>query len=160
MQYATIMPWYAIDTLCNIDLDVNFLWMPTKCDASLDFSFLMQMLFTRMQMQNVHMMQMSRVGVQMQSSSMMVPTHIFKPWCKCLLVGMPWCKCPLVGMPWCECFDANTIYSKIPFVFKIKASSTLETQIFSKFNLLFPKSPIIFYLKLPKDWWSLLEIFE
>ena len=96
---------------------------------------------------------MSHAGVQMRSLSMMVPTHIFKPWCKCLLVGMPWCKCPLVGMPWCECFDANTIYSKIPFVFKIKASSAPKTKIFSNLDLLFLEkstSIFFFYLRLPK----------
>ena len=47
-------------------------------------------------------------------------------WCKCPLVGMPWYKCPILGMSWCECFDANTIYSKILFVFKIKAPSAPE----------------------------------
>ena len=93
---------------------------------------------------------MSYAGVQMKSLSMMVPVHIFNPWC----------KCPLVGMPWCECFDANTIYSKIPFVFKIKASSASETKIFSNLDLLFfEKSSSFFLLKaLEENWWSLLEI--
>ena len=90
-----------------------------------------------MQIRNVHMMQMSHAGVQMQSLSMMVPVHIFKPWCKCLLVGMSWRKC----------FDANTIYSKIPFVFKIKASSAPETKIFSNLDLLFLKSHLFFLTK-------------
>ena len=90
-------------------------------------------------MRNVHMIQMSHAGVQMQSLSMMVSTHIFKPWCQCLLLGMSWCKC----------FDANTIYSKIPFVFKIKAFSAPETKIFSNLDLLFPeKSSSFFWLKL------------
>ena len=85
-------------------------------------------------------MQMSRVGMKMQSLSMIVPLHIFIPWCKCLLVGMPWC----------ECFDANTIYSKIPFVFKIKAFSAPETKIFSNLDLLFPEKSTFFDLRPPK----------
>ena len=60
-------------------------------------------------------------------------------WCKCLLMGMSWCKytrhdanaplwvcneckCPLVGISWHKCFDANTNYSKIPFIFKTRLS--------------------------------------
>ena len=63
-------------------------------------------------------------------------------WCECLLAGMPWCKCPIVDMSWCKCLDANIIYSKILFVFKIKASSTFEKYFqilichFSKSHLL------------------------
>ena len=71
-----------------------------KCYASLDFSFPMQMLFTMMHMRNVHMMPMSlfrdaifmmqmfHAMVQMRSLSMMVPAHIFKLQCKCLLEEM------------------------------------------------------------------------
>ena len=150
---------------------------------------------------------MSHAGVQMKSLSMMVPSHIFKPWCqyllvgmpwckcplvltqtqfiqkfplfsksrfpqrlknifkswfvisrkviflffdKCLIVGMPWFKCPLVGMPWCECFDANTIYSKIPFVFKIKAPLALE-KYFRILICYFSKSHLFFFwLKAPQ----------
>ena len=125
MRYATIVPQHAIDRLLTTDLDVNFLWMQTN--ASLDFSFMMQMLSTRMQMRNVHMMQMSHAGVQIQSLSMMVPAHIFKPWCKCLLVGMPWCKCPLVGMPWCKC----------PWYVCHDANVLMQTQFLQKFPLTF-----------------------
>ena len=81
----------------------------------------------------------------------MVPVHISNPWCRCLFVGMPWCKCPLVGIPWCECFDTNTIYSKIPFIFKIKAFLASKTKIFSNLDLLFPEKPSSsFLLKDPK----------
>ena len=88
MWYANIVPLHAIDRLLTTDLDVNFLWMPTKCYASPNFSFSMQMIFTRMQMRNIHMMhmspfrdaifmmQMSHTMVQMQRLSMMVPTHV------------------------------------------------------------------------------------
>ena len=151
MRYATIVPCHANDTLWTADLDVHLLWMQIKRDGSLDLSFLMQMFFlTRMQMRNVYMMQMSHAGVQRQSLSMMVPVHIFKPLCRCLLVGMPWCKC----------FDTNTIYSKIPFVFKIEASSTPETKnIFKSWFLISRKVIFLFFffdLRLPKNWWSLL----
>ena len=104
---------------------------------------------------------MSHVRVQMQSLSMMVLVHIFKPWCKCLLVGMPWYKCPLVSMPWCECSDVNIIYSKISFIFKTRLSSVPETQNIFK-NLIYYSWKVIFLfiffdLKLSKNWWSLLE---
>ena len=83
------------------------------------------------------------------------------PWCKCLLESMPWCECPLVGMSWCECFDANTIFFKNFLYFQNEAFSTPEIKIFSKLDLLFLKSHLLFDLRLPrKNWWSLLEIFE
>ena len=109
----------------------------------------------------IFMMQMSHVGMKMQSLSMMMLVCIFIPWCKCLLVGMSWCKWPLIGMQWCKCSNSNTNYSKIPFIFKIKASSVPETNIFSNLDLLFSKSHLFFYylLKAPeKNWWSLLGI--
>ena len=142
MRYETIVPQHAINRLLTTNLDVNFLWMQTKCDASLDFSFLMQMLFIRMQMRNVHMMQVSHAGVQMQNLSMMVPTHIFKPWCKCLLVSMPRCKC----------FDANTIYSKIPFIFKSRPSQCLKTKThFFFLDTIYSSQKVIFlFLRFPK----------
>ena len=75
--------------------------------------------------------------------------------CKCLLMGMSWCKCPFVGMPWCKCFDANNLF---------KNSLCFRNQGFlSAKNILicyFPKSHLLlFYLRLPKKWWSLLEDF-
>ena len=142
MRYATIVPWHVIDRVRTTNLNANFSMNANKMWCKSRFFFLKQMLSDRDAIA-IFMMQMSHTGVQMQSLSMMVPVHIFKPWCQYLLVGMPWCKCPLVGMPWCECFDANTIYSKIPFVFKIKAHSALEKYFwilicyFSKSHLLF-----------------------
>ena len=89
--------------------------------------------------------------MEMQNLFMMVLVRIFIPWCKCLLVGISWCKWPLVGMQWCKCSNSNTNYSKIPFIFKIKAYSMPETNIFSNLDLLFPKSHLLFlYLRLPK----------
>ena len=44
--------------------------------------------------------------------------------------------------------------------FQIEASSTPETKIFSKLDLLFLKSHLLFYLRLTKNRWSLLEISE
>ena len=80
-------------------------------------------------------------------------------WCKCTLVGMSWCRCPLgyvmTWMLWCKYnLFKNFLY------FQNEAFSTLETKIFSKLDLLFMKSHLLFYLTLPKKWWSLLEIFE
>ena len=108
----------------------------------------------------IFMMQMSHVGMKMQSLFMMMLVRIFIPWCKCLIVememqkklgckyplmGMLWCECPLVGMPWCECSNPNTNYSKIPFIFKIKAFLMPETKIFSNLDLLFPEKPSFFF---------------
>ena len=73
MQYATIMPRYAIDKLLTTDLDVNFLWMQTKCDASLDFCFWYKCFLTEMQMQF--------------------------PWCRCFTQG--W-RCKVYSW-WCQC---------------------------------------------------------
>ena len=129
MWYVNIVPLHAIDRLLTTDLDVKFLWMQTKCDASLDFSFLMQILFVGMSWCKCPFVGMS--------------------WCKCPFVGMSWCECPLMGMSWCKCFDANTIYSKIPFVFKIKASSTLETKnIFKSWFVISRKVIFLFFLFL------------
>ena len=36
----------------------------------------------------IFMMQMSHVGVRMQSLSMMMPVHVFKTRCECLLAKM------------------------------------------------------------------------
>ena len=103
------------------------IWIQTWCNTSLDFPSLMQMLPTKMQM---------------------------FIWCTCLLSKMQmqfsWCRCPFVGMPWCKCFDANIIYLKIFLYFQIKASSAPETKIFSKLDLLFLKSHLLFDLRLSK----------
>ena len=45
------------------------------------------------------MMQMSHAKVQIRSLSMMVPAHIFKLQCKCLLTKMEMQKCLVVQMP-------------------------------------------------------------
>ena len=91
------------------------------------------------------------------------------PWCECPLGSMPWRECPLIGMQWMqmppcrydsECFGANTIYSKIPFIFKTRLPQRLKPKYSQKLDLLFMKSHLLFDLKLPKDWWSLLEISE
>ena len=66
-------------------------------------------------------------------------------------------------MPWCKCFDANTIYPKIPFILNRGLLSAWKPKhiSFSKYDLFFPKSHILFFwLKVPKNWWSLLEISE
>ena len=105
--------------------------------------------------------------VQMSSNGyvMMQMLIVGMSWCKCPLVGMPWCKCPFVGLPWCkctivgmqwckcllesiswpECFDASTLYSKIPFIFKTRLPQRL-----SKLDLLFMNSHLLFDLRLPK----------
>ena len=91
-------------------------------------------------------------------------------WCKCPFIGMPWCECPLwvyrececslIGIPWYECFDANTIYSKIPFIFKTRLPQCLKPRYFQT-QFIIPKKSSSFLLKASKkNWWSLLEIFE
>ena len=46
-----------------------------------------------------------------------------------------WCKCHLMGMPWCKYFDANIIYSKIPFIFKTRLPQRLKSKYFQ--NLIY-----------------------
>ena len=87
MRYATIVPQYAIDRLLTTDLDVNLLWMQTKHDASLDFLFLVQMLPNKDE-NVISMMRMSHARMEMQSLFMMMPVHVFKTRCKCLLTEM------------------------------------------------------------------------
>ena len=113
------------------------------------------------------MMQMSYAGMKIWNVL----------WCKCFLMGMSWCKCNLVGMQWYRCpfryamnanallwvyHDTNALMQtrfiqKIPFIFQNETSSAPETKIFSKLDLLFLKSHLPFDLRLPKNWWSLLE---
>ena len=101
-------------------------------------------------------------------------------WCKCPIVGMPWYKCPLVGMQWCKCTLVGMLWWKYTLercammrmfrckhnlfknslYFQNEASSAPETKILSKLDLLFLKSHLLFGLRLLKNWWSLLEIFE
>ena len=74
--------------------------------------------------------------------------------CKCLSTGMSWCRYPLVGMSWCEwlfvgmqwheCFDANTLYSKIPFIFKMRLPQRLKSK-YSQ-SLIYYSWKVIFFL--------------
>ena len=97
--------------------------------------------------------------------------------CQCFFGSMPWCEYPFGSMPWCKCpigacHDANASCGyammrmlwckhnlfKNSLYFQNKASTTPETKIFSKLDLLFMKSHLPFGLRLPKkNWWSLLE---
>ena len=117
------------------------------------FSFLMQMLFDRDAIV-IFMMQMSHWGYAMMQMPICKVCHDAKKILRC--------KWPLVGMSWCKCFDANTVYSKIPFIFKSRHPQCLKPKhiSFSKYDLFFPTSHILFWLKVPKNWWSLLEISE
>ena len=155
MRYATIVPQYAIDRLLTTDLDVNLLWMQTKCDASLDSSFPMLMLLGEDANAIFYLwckcpMQGWKCKVYSWCCQCMHSNHdvnvSLQRWrCQCLLMGMSWCKLPLVGMQWCKCSNTNINYSKIPFIFKIKAFSVPKTNIFSNFDLLFPKSHLFFF---------------
>ena len=106
-------------------------------------------------------------------------------WCKCPLVHAMM-QMPFVWMQWMwmpawvcnECqrpfgyaMNANvplriyhdtdalmqTQFIQKFLLFQNEASTTLETKIFSKLDLLFMKSHLPFDLRLPKNWWSLLE---
>ena len=84
---------------------------------------------------------MSHAEMKMQSLFMMMPVHAFKPWYKCLLIEMTWCKC----------FDVNTIYSKVPFVFKSRLPQRLNQNIFKTWFIIPEKSSFFFfYLRLLK----------
>ena len=89
------------------------------------------------------------------------------PWCECPLGSMPWCECPLVCMQWTQMHPYGYIMTQMlwckhklfknSLYFQNEASSAPEIKIFSKLDLLFLKSHLIFDLRLPKNWWSLLE---
>ena len=91
--------------------------------------------------------------------AMMRMSHWCMPWCKCFLRvcneckclfgSMPWRKCPFVGIPWHECFGANTIYSKIPFIFKTRLPQHLKPKYFQTWFIIHEKSSS-FWLKAPK----------
>ena len=72
------------------------------------------------------------------------------PWCECLLGSMPWRECPLVGISWRGMLWCKHNLFKNSFYFQNEASTTLETKIFSKLDLLFMKSHLSFDLRLPK----------
>ena len=75
--------------------------------------------------------------------------------CKNLVVQMSSNGYVMMRMLWCK----HNLF-KNSFYFQNEASSTPETKIFSKLDLLFMKSHFLFDLRLPKNWWSLLEISE
>ena len=84
-------------------------------------------------------------------------------WCKCPFVGMPWRECPLVGMSWCKC-SCRYVMMQTQFIQKFLLFSKrgfLNAQNICKTWFIIPeKSSFFFYLRLPKNWWSLLEISE
>ena len=97
------------------------------------------------------------------------------PWCECPLVGMSWCECPLVGMSWCKCnLTKNFFYFSSRDFLEAWNQNAFNTRfIFLKdYSFLFrwdlnaeciipaPKTYSILTLKLPKKWWSLLEVSE
>ena len=65
---------------------------------------------------------------------------------------MPSCGYAMMWMSWCK----HNLF-KSSFYFQNEASSMPETKIFSKLDLLFMKSHLPFDLRVPKNWWSLLE---
>ena len=81
------------------------------------------------------------------------------PWCECPLGSMlmmrmyPWwcneCECPFMGISRHKCFDANTIYSKIPFIFKIRLPQRLKPKYFQT-QFIIPEKSSSFWLKAPK----------
>ena len=99
--------------------------------------------------------------------------HVMK---QMLLVGMSWCKCPIGA-----CYDANARLGMqwmqmFPWEYAMMQNTLLQTQFIKKFllfskrgfhnawnqniftlDLLFMKSHLLFDLRLPKNWWLLLE---
>ena len=144
-----------------------------------DVIFMMQMSHAGVQMQSLSMMvpahifnrnpnvslQRWRCKISCGANAFYWACHDANTSCRDVMMQMslwcmPWCECPLVGMSWCKCFDANTIYSKIPFIFKTRLPQCLKPKFFQKLDLLFMKSHLLihfFDLKLSKNWWSLLE---
>ena len=83
-------------------------------------------------------------------------------------LDMQWMSMPAWGMQWMqivslrvchdtECFGANTIYSKISFIFKTRLPQCLKPKYFQT-QFIIPEKSSSFWLKAPKkNWWSLLE---
>ena len=66
-----------------------------------------------------------------------------------------------MGISCHECFDANTIYSKILFIFKTRLPQHLKPKYFQTQFIIPEKSSFFLKLKSPKkNGWSLLEISE
>ena len=144
------------------------MWMSMWCKCPL-----MGMSWMRMPACRYAINANARLGMQW----MLMPAWVCNE-CKCLFGSMPWCECPLwvccececllVGMPWCECsygachdanvrlgvchdtkcFGANTIYSKIPFIFKTRLPQRLKPKYFQT-QFIIPKKSSSFLLKAP-----------
>ena len=71
-------------------------------------------------------------------------SHWCMPWCKCFLRVCYECKCLFGSMPWYECFDANTVYSKIPFIFKMRLPQHLKPKCSQ--SLIYYSWKVIFFL--------------
>ena len=110
-------------------MDTNKMW----CKST--FSFLNANAFYKDA--NVHMMHMSP----------------FRDANAIFMMQMSFCKNAMMQMLWCK----HNLF-KNSLCFQIEASSAPETKIFSKLDLLFLKSHLLFDLRLLKIfWWSLLE---
>ena len=158
-----------MQTKCYASLDFSFSMQMLFTMMQMQNVHMMHMSLSR---DAIFMMQMSHAGVRMQSLSMKVPVHVFNrdantfsqrwryecllmsmswykcpfigmPWRECPLVGMQWCRCPFVGISWHECFDANTLYSKIPFIFKTRLPQLLKLKYFQ--NLIYYSRKVIFF---------------
>ena len=135
-----------------------------------DATFMMQMSHARVQMQSLSMMVLAHIFnrdanvflqrwrcknlvVQMSSNGHVMMQMSF---CGYAMMSMPFCGYAVMQMShwcmsWCECFDANTIYSKISFIFKTRLPQHLKFKYFQ--NSIYSSQKIViffFYLRLPK----------
>ena len=97
-----------------------------------------------MEMQNLVVQMPSNGYVMTQNTSCRDVTMRMPP-CGCAMMQMSSCGYIMTQMLWC-----NHNLFKNSFYFQSEASSVPEIQIFSKLNLFFPKSHLLFYLRLPK----------
>ena len=161
------------------------LWCMSCCKCPLESMLMMRMppcryvmmqmslcgyAMMRMPLCRYVMMRMSAYGYVMMRMSACGYVIMQMP-----LVGMSWCECPFGCMQWCKCpcwyvmmqmlwrkhnlFKNSLCFQNQGF---LSAWNQKYFQIlicyFSKSHLLILSS--FFDLKLPKNWWSLLEIFE
>ena len=123
-----MMPMHAFKPWCKCLLTEMEMQMSSNGDVMM-----------QMPLCGYAMMQMPLVGMSWCKCLL-----VSMPWCECPFVGKSWCKCPLVGIPWHECFDANTIYSKIPFIFKMRLPQSLKPRYFQ--NLIYYSWKVILFL--------------
>ena len=106
------------------------------------------------------------IGMKMQSLFMMMLVHAFKLWCKCLLTEMEMrmsfdgyimMQMSLRRNAMTQMFWPRHKLFKNPVYFQNEVSLALENPKYFQ-NLIYYSRKGHLFFKIPKNWWSLLEI--